>query len=108
MQVTITYVGDPTQSFSTFADEHWLAMDVTERSGGSPNSSMRFYACFKHSETKRSTADGCLAGTYGNGATPDAAIKNYAEKLRGKLLVVNAMSDTERREIQCPNEWSHE
>ncbi len=80
-----------------FADKHDLIMEVRERALPN-NSRMRYYAYFKHSETK----EGCiLSGTYGNGHTPEAAIENYAHELEHKLLVINSMSYN-RREIEVP------
>ena len=94
----------PLTMFSAFADSHGLTMEVRERTGDLGRGHSRYYAHFTDAETKDG---GCLVGTFGNGATKDSAIADYAEELRGRLLVVGAYTSN-RREIQCPNEWAPE
>lgn len=62
------------------------------------NQEMRFTASLKYSETKRG---GMLVGSYGNGKTPNEAINNYVDDIKGKVLVFDAMSD-KRREFGVP------
>lgn len=96
MKIETQYVA--TQSLEKFADEHDLTMVVTERPDPAAES-MRYYACFRHSEIKI----GCiLEGMIGNAAIPDTAIKNYASAISGRMLVIDAMSPKLRREIQLP------
>lgn len=54
-----------------------------------------FYASLTNVEVK----DGCiLEGTYGNGATPEEAIRDYYKQIVGKNLVYRAMNKEYRRE----------
>lgn len=48
-----------------------------------------------------------LCSMRGDGPTPDAAIRDYARRIQGALLVFGAFTPA-RREIQCPNEWIEE
>ena len=55
----------------------------------------RFYASLENTET----TDGfILCGEYGDGATPEEAMRNYYNKIVGKKLVYRAYSDEYRRE----------
>lgn len=58
-------------------------------------------ASFDHVETMR---DGMLESDTGRGPTPWAALQNYAEKLCGKRIAVDAMNPTDRREYDVPKE----
>ncbi|MBI2625388.1 MAG: hypothetical protein HYW70_03600 [Candidatus Nealsonbacteria bacterium] len=66
-----------------------------------PSQDHRFTCEFKNSETKKDEDDGLLISTYGEGRTPTAALQDYAKKIRGKLLVLDACSSN-RREIWIP------
>lgn len=46
---------------------------------------------------------GCLVGAYGDGASPQSAMANYATRLAGQRIVVNAYSDN-RREFNVPED----
>jgi hypothetical protein len=84
----------PTGDIEEFADKYDLKMVIDERKlpVGHPK---RFTAEFDHVEVK----DGpILSSEYGNGKTPDDAIKDYAKKISMKKIVVNAMGKN-RREI---------
>lgn len=81
-------------NLGAFADKHGLVMRVTEV----PN---MLHASFEHCEIG---GDGLLRGVYGVGATEDQAFKDYAKKISGKLLVIDAYKDT-RREILAPVLW---
>jgi hypothetical protein len=59
-------------------------------------------ARFKECEVKDQPDDGVLAGMYGEGPTPEAALDDYAQQLHGKILVHKAMSD-QRREFRIPD-----
>jgi hypothetical protein len=78
-----------------FADQHGLIMEVHERKYADLP---QFYARFKNAEIKE---DALLRGAFGDGSTPEAAIKNYAVEISGKLLVIDAYGK-ERREIRVP------
>lgn len=81
-----------------FADRHELVMEVHRRPKGLDLP--LYYAHFADADVK----DGhCLIGEFGDGATIEESIANYALQISGKLLVVDAMSSS-RREIQCPDE----
>lgn len=86
-----------------FADKHGLTMKVTARSGvGSPpvGHGARFYAEFDGVDVME---DGCLCGVFGNGATPDEAIRNYIQKISEKRIAIDALSsDRPRRNIYVP------
>jgi len=86
-------------TISEFADMHDLNMVVRERhTGHGDNSLPRFYASFEHSEV----SDRCmLIGKYGDGDTPEEAIKDYAKEISEKKLVLNAYRKN-RVEIQVP------
>ena len=80
-----------------FGEKHNLTMEIHERS--SEDSPTRFYAHFTHSDL----SDGhFLVGTYGNGHTPQEAVRNYAKEISGKLLVIDAWGKENRREIVVP------
>jgi hypothetical protein len=83
-------------TITAFAELHDLTMTVGERDyPGLP----RYWARFKHSETRLRGV--ILESTHGNGQTPAEAVDDYAHKISGKLLVVNAYQ-VNRREIQVP------
>lgn len=54
-----------------------------------------FYTEFGYVEVKRG---GILESTYGNGATPEEAMRDYYKKIVGKRLVFHAMNPDYRRE----------
>jgi hypothetical protein len=77
----IEYFYPPTQvTIEEFADQHGLIMEVHQRKHHD------YYAHFKNADLER---------VYGNGITEGGAIKNYARKISGNILVVG-------REIQVP------
>lgn len=45
----------------------------------------------------------CLAGYYGDGTTPSAALEDYVSRIKGKTLVFNAMDKEKRREFGVPS-----
>ena len=59
----------------------------------SHNAPNRHFACFPNVQLKK---DGMLVSETGNGPTPEAAIDDYAKKISGRLLVIDAMSETRR------------
>ena len=88
----------PYMTIEEFAEKNNLLMVITERSLGMDDP-LRFYAHFKKCEVK---GYGVLISTYGNGATPDAAVEHYARKIELTTLVCNAFSSKNRKEIQVP------
>ena len=60
----------------------------------------RYYTHFDSAEIKVGKC--CLSGESGNGSTPEQAIKDYCRKISNKTLVIDAMSDTNRRESEVP------
>lgn len=91
----------PRMTLAEFADKHGLHLVVRERSArnGFPvGHRFRWYARFENTETKDG---GILTSTHGNGATPEAAIRDYGEAISEQKLVIDAMRPT-RREIDVP------
>jgi hypothetical protein len=83
-----------------FAERHDLVMEVGERPRwGWKDDSTRWHAAFRRTEVK---GDGVLFGVYGDGPTPEGAIADYASKLPGKTLVIDACTDS-RLEILVPD-----
>jgi len=75
-----------------FADRHGLVMEVRERVGCSRDFP-RFYASFHRAEVKEG---GLLVSFAGNGDSEEEAIREYARRLDGKLLVLDATSPARR------------
>jgi hypothetical protein len=101
MKLTIEHHGEQ-GTFAEFAERHDLEMVVRERSRemvGLP----RYYASLNGVE---SMERGMLCSSAGNGNSVEEAIADYAQQLRGKRIVVDAMR--KRREFVCPNEWAKE
>jgi hypothetical protein len=87
----------PTMTIEQFAERNELLMEIYERITPSSRS-MRYFAHFRNAEVK----DGeMLIGSFGNGATPEEAITNYALAISMKLLVIYEASK-QVREIQVP------
>lgn len=88
-------------SFSRFAEQHGLVLEINERPTQPGQEDTRYYAKFQRVEVKM---PGVLRGTFGNGRTKAAAVRAYADELAGETIVHNAYGP-DRREIQCPNTW---
>lgn len=86
--------------FEEYADALNLEIEITRY----PNQSNRYTAEFRNVETKDKLDDGILSGTYGNGSTPWSAMREYMEKIRGKVLVVDAMGKERRRVYVVPKD----
>jgi len=84
-----------------FEKQHNLELIIYERASSTITklNTSRFYCCFKGSEIKESTF---LTGACGNGNTLEETIRDYCYQISGKTIVLNAMSDTNRIEIQVP------
>ena len=89
----------PESTLEDFADANGLIMDVHERALFPIGSSKRFYAHFRHAETR--SGERFLSSDSGDGRTPEEAIEDYAPKISGKKLVIDAMNER-RREIDVP------
>jgi len=65
------------------------------------NQDNRWAAQFENCVTKDKKSDSVVTGTYGNGKTPEDAIKNYAASIAGKVLVFDAFG-SDRKEFVAP------
>jgi hypothetical protein len=70
-----------------------------------PNQNKRWCANFKSAGVKDSASSAMIRAEFVNGHTPEQAITAYVDKIKGRLLVIDAMSDT-RREYKVPNSLS--
>jgi hypothetical protein len=87
-------------SFMAFCERNQL--DVVCRERPKRYRLPRWYAAASRVEVK----DGALLiSVYGDGATPDEAVADYARRLAGQRIVIGASSSRDRREVQAPNEW---
>ena len=86
-------------TLSQFADIIGADLEIIRYS----NQNNRFTCSFEGSETKTDKDSSIIEGTYGQGYSITAAMKNYVTQLRGKLLVFNAYRYSgKRREFQVP------
>ncbi len=83
-----------------FANAHGLTMEIVERGAFARKHTPvdRFYARFKDAEVQEGSV---LIGVTGNGNSEYEAIYNYAEKIEGKMLVIDAFGSN-RKEIMVP------
>ena len=65
------------------------------------NQNNRFVADFEHCGVKENKHDNILSSSYGEGKTASEALENYAKKIKGKWLVINAGTEN-RKEIGVP------
>ncbi len=88
-------------SIEQFAEKNDLVMVVDERGINIRTASQyqffRFYASFKCVEVK---SGGILFGEHGDGDTEEEAIYDYARRISGELIVVDAGDPRKRREIK--------
>jgi hypothetical protein len=91
---------NPDVTFEEFCATHGLEVVVRERSGVVGTS--RYYAFCDSVDVKED--DGMLTGGVGNGSTKECAVSAYVAGLRGKSIVIGAMT-TRRKTIRCPNVW---
>lgn len=82
-----------------FADKHGLRMEVNER-GHERGSPSNFYAHFEDFALQ-SECGYFLIGTYGNGATEEEAIANFAKEITRRVIVIDSHGES-RREICVP------
>jgi hypothetical protein len=64
-----------------------------------PNQNNRWTASFDYCEIKEGAV---LRSAYGNGSTPETAIKDYIREIRGHKIVFHAMDEKMRREYVVP------
>lgn len=85
-----------------FAERHDLTMVVSERAMDAWQRAANLSPWFARFDRAEVIGDGVLlSGVHGNGATEDAAIANYADRISTTRIVVDAMG-TDRREIDVP------
>lgn len=84
MKITIERRGGGPVRFSDFAASKGLDVLVTERDRSAHS---RYYARFPNVEI---VERGCLSSVVGDGKTPEEAIANYAQRLLGERIVVDA------------------
>lgn len=83
-----------------FANKHNLVMQVSERDMAAQAMGMSKYtAKFKGVEVKSGLT---LEGAYGNGMTPEDAIKDYCSEISGEWIVINAYGN-DRKMICVPH-----
>lgn len=82
---------DAPLTVDTFTEQHGLTLRVTQYTD-------HYKARYEQAEVKDG---GLLSGVWGMGETPEAAITDYAKKISGRLLVIDAYLGT-RREIRVP------
>lgn len=103
--ITASTPCDPgVSALEAFAEKHGLVMQVFERSASISTPSQRFYARFEDTEVMWK---GLLRGVYGEGPNPEAAINDYAARIVGSRIAVQAYTD-KRREYDVPNDLSYE
>lgn len=102
MKIETKYHAGGAMSIDAFADTHGLTMEVVERPRRlwQGNENFRYYASFKYTEVSEPNV---LVSAYGDGKTPEQAIRSYAREIAGRRIVVDAFRPT-RREIEVPNE----
>lgn len=89
---------EPRPTFEEWVEKHNLTVEVVDRDHLPEDDPNRYYAHFPECEEK----DGnILAGTFGDGATPEEAIRDYAKQVGGKHLVFHAW-DAEKRYYLFP------
>jgi hypothetical protein len=82
-----------------FADCNGLVMEVREReSSGLEGTFPRYFACFQDCEIKEECV---LISFHGDGNTEKEAIRNYARRISGMILVRNAHR-ADRVELDVP------
>jgi len=86
-------------TINDFADTLNLRIEIHRRCNFSDKNAT-WYASFDNVEIK----DGpILKGEYGNGANPTQALRDYVERIKGKLIVHHAFSKELRREFNVPD-----
>ena len=66
------------------------------------NQNNRWCARFEYAEVMENEGSAMLKSEQGNGATPCAALEDYVDSIKGKILVFNATGGDKRREFKVP------
>lgn len=101
MHVQVEHLAVP-ESFEDFCERHDIRMVVKERGKDSRRvAGSRWYASpYSLIEVMD---NGFLIAAYGDGDTPEEAVLDFAQRIRGCKLVRDAYSN--RYEFQAPSEW---
>lgn len=90
--------GEPT-TLQAFAEKQGLTLEVVERSPGRVAGSGKFYAVFVGAEVKQGIM---LCSESGEADSPEDAIFDYARRIAGRTLVLNAYDKVRRTAIVVP------
>ena len=85
-----------------YCDALGLQLVLTRHSNQEGRWSARLHTC----EFKSHPLSASLESTHGNGITCRAAVADMVELIRGRVMVVNATSATDRREYRVPTDLS--
>ena len=99
MQIKMNLIPHNNMTLQEFAYQHGLVMVIHERDEGRDDDLLRYYACFENSDVR---GESVLIGEYGDGDTPEIAMKDYIKHINGKVLVVSGDNCTINREIEVP------
>lgn len=91
----------PRMTLEEFADAHGLMMEVYEIApvyGFPKGSDKSWFASFQNTQI---WDNGCLMGAFGNGATPEDAMREYGNRISECRLVIDPYRHN-RREIEVP------
>jgi hypothetical protein len=66
------------------------------------NQGKRWIAQLEHVDIKEHRESSEWEDTYGNANSPDEAIADYVNKIRGKVLLVHAFTRKRRKEFDVP------
>lgn len=108
MKITVKKFGDPSiQTLEQLADKYDLEMEAVERDLALwfNDKRARYFARFQHVDVMK---DGFLLGVFGDGETPSDAIAKYAERLRGRRIVIRPMDKSKRVELDLSNDFHSE
>lgn len=84
-------------SIFIIADLMDVVLEIHRRTG--LGGDMRWYAGFRGAYEKQG---GLAAGVVGNGATPWAALRDYARRIAGKPMMFDLFSEGHRRDFLMP------
>ena len=90
-------------SFYKWLDENYLTFDVRGRKV--PRESLWYAASIERGETLEEKGSGILNSDFGKGDTPEEAIQDYIETIKGKILVIDAYDKANRKEYEIPEDF---
>ncbi len=67
------------------------------------NKNNQWWAGFENAEVLEYEGSVILKSGHGSGPTPEAALKEYIDGIRGKILVLNVTGGDKRREFKVPH-----